>query len=189
MDEQLTLSEKRLLLTLAREALESGVQGNAIKELDLEELPDRLEQKGVSFVTLTIDGRLRGCIGALEATRSLAEDVQQHSIAAALNDYRFPPVQVEELKNITIEISYLTPPVSLDYEDPKDLLNHLKPGIDGVVLKDGVRRATFLPQVWEKIPDPNTFLDMLCQKMGVPPDYWQKKKLEVLTYQVEKFSE
>jgi AmmeMemoRadiSam system protein A len=189
MDEMLTLTEKRILLKLAREALEIGVKGNALKELNLEELPDRLKQDGVSFVTLMKDEHLRGCIGALEATRPLAQDVQQHAIAAALDDYRFPPVQADELGDITIEISYLTPPVSLKYEVPRELINYLRPGIDGVVIRDGVRRATFLPQVWEKIPEANNFLNMLCQKMGAPPDYWQKKRLEVLTYQVEKFSE
>jgi AmmeMemoRadiSam system protein A len=189
MEEQLTPTEKSLLLTIAREALENGVRGELLESLDQAKLPDKLLEEGVSFVTLTKGGYLRGCIGALEATRPLAEDVQKHAVAAALNDYRFPPVHSEELDEITIEISYLTPPMPLKYEDPSDLLDRLRPGIDGVVIRDGMRRATFLPQVWEKIPEPEAFMNMLCQKMGSHPDLWGRKKIEVLTYQVEKFSE
>lgn len=189
MEEHLTSTEKKILLKIAREALENSVRGEAPGIINRDELPDKLCEKGASFVTLTIGGCLRGCIGGLEATCSLAEDVQQHAIAAAFNDYRFPPVRLEELDDMTIEISYLTPPLPLIYKDPSDLLNRLRPGVDGVVIRDGIRRATFLPQVWEKIPEPRAFLDMLCQKMGMPSDLWQKKRLEVLTYQVEKFSE
>lgn len=189
MEGHLTSTEKSILLNIAREALENSVRGEALETINLDELPDKLREKGASFVTLTIEGYLRGCIGGLEATCSLAEDVQQHAIAAAFNDYRFPPVRSDELDDITIEISYLTPPLPLIYKDPSDLLDRLRPGVDGVVIRDGMRRATFLPQVWEKIPEPEAFLNMLCQKMGTSPDLWQKKIVEVLTYQVEKFSE
>jgi AmmeMemoRadiSam system protein A len=140
-------------------------------------------------VTLTSHGELRGCIGALEATQPLVEDVRIHAIAAALEDYRFPPVHPEELPFIKIEISRLTTPQPLDYRDPADLLSQLRPGVDGVVLRDGMRRATFLPQVWEKVPEADIFLGMLCRKMGAPTETWRKKKLTVLTYQVEEFHE
>ena len=189
MEEHLTSSEKRILLQIAREALENRVQGKTPAVINLDSLTGKLSEKGASFVTLTIDGNLRGCIGGLEATCSLAEDVQQHAIAAAFNDFRFPPVRSDELDDITIEISYLTDPKPLIYNDPSELLGKLCPGVDGEVVRDGIRRATFLPQVWEKIPDPRIFLNLLCQKMGMPSDFWQKKKIEVLTYQVEKFSE
>ena len=136
MEEQLTSTERTFLLTIARDAIVKGVRGEEVGSLNLDELPDKLREEGVSFVTLSIGGNLRGCIGALEASRPLAEDVQQHAIAAALNDYRFPPVHSNEIDDITIEISYLTPPMPLMYEDPADLINHLRPGKDGVVIQD-----------------------------------------------------
>jgi AmmeMemoRadiSam system protein A len=110
---------------------------------------------------LTINRELRGCIGALEATHSLAEDVRVHAVAAALDDYRFPVVREEEISKITIEISRLTTPNLLEYDNPEELLAQIRPGVDGVVLKQGVRRATFLPQVWVKIPEVEVFLSML----------------------------
>jgi AmmeMemoRadiSam system protein A len=140
-------------------------------------------------VTLTSRGYLRGCVGALEAYQSLAEDVCEHAVAAAFQDYRFPPVQARELKDIEIEISYLTQPEPLKYENPDALPKLLRPNIDGVVLRDGGRRATFLPQVWEKIPNPEEFLEELCMKMGAPADLWRRKRLNVMIYQVEEFHE
>lgn len=185
----LSPEERKLLLKMAREALEKGVRREALPELDLESLPVPLKELGASFVTLTRKGELRGCIGALEAHQTLAEDVQEHAVVAALQDYRFPPVEPEELPEIEIEISRLTPAKLLEYDKPEELLLRLRPCIDGVVLKSGVRRATFLPQVWDNIPDPATFLSYLCQKMGAAPDLWRHKKLEVYTYQVEEFHE
>jgi AmmeMemoRadiSam system protein A len=155
----------------------------------MEALTARLRENGASFVTLTENGELRGCIGALEPYQSLAEDVREHAVSAALNDYRFPPVRSTELSGIHIEVSRLTAPVPLEYENWKDLLVKLRPGVDGVVLRDGARRATFLPQVWEKIPKAEDFLDNLCYKMGAAPDSWRRKHLEVLVYQVEEFHE
>jgi AmmeMemoRadiSam system protein A len=152
-------------------------------------LTPALKAEGASFVTLTVHGDLRGCIGALQATQSLAEDVREHAVAAALEDIRFPQVQEYELAKIQIEVSRLTIPMPLDYKDPEDLLTRLRPGVDGVILRDGFRRATFLPQVWEKIPDVSVFLANLCYKMGAAPDTWKRKHLEVLVYQVEEFHE
>ncbi|GAB4503888.1 MAG: hypothetical protein Fur0043_08810 [Anaerolineales bacterium] len=188
-EEPLTQEEKDILLRLARDALERAVRGQAQQPVDLASLPPRLREEGASFVTLTIGGNLRGCIGALEPYQPLAEDVCEHAVAAALHDFRFPPVQSEELPHIEIEISRLTLPVPLDYATPEDLLARLRPGVDGVVLRDGVRRATFLPQVWEKIPDAADFLDNLCYKMGASPGLWRQKHLNVLVYQVEEFHE
>lgn len=189
MDDRLTDEEKRYLLKLARQSLEAGVRGRPLPPLDPAALTPRLRAAGASFVTLTKGGALRGCIGALEPYQSLAEDVREHAVAAALEDYRFPNVRPEEVGEIHIEVSRLTRPVPLEYRDPDDLLAKLRPGVDGVILRDGWRRATFLPQVWEKIPDKAEFLDNLCYKMGVPPDTWRRKHLEVLVYQVEEFHE
>jgi len=189
MSDPLTPDEKQTLLRLARQALELGVRGEKIPPLDRASLTPRLLADGASFVTLTEGGQLRGCIGALEPYQSLAEDVREHAVAAALNDYRFPPVQSAELNGIQIEVSRLTAPVPLEYSDAADLPAKLRPGVDGVVLRDEGRRATFLPQVWEKIPKAEDFLDNLCYKMGAAPNLWKRKRLDVLVYQVEEFHE
>ncbi|MBA4380688.1 MAG: hypothetical protein C0393_08460 [Anaerolinea sp.] len=185
----LTLEEKQILLRLARQALESGVCGQPLPALDPATLSPTLRADGASFVTLTVQGELRGCIGTLEPYQSLAEDVREHAIAAALQDYRFPPMEEHELAQIKIEVSRLTLPEPLEYTTAEDLLARLRPGVDGVILRDGFRRATFLPQVWEKVADKEEFLDHLCMKMGASPDLWRRKHLEVLVYQVEDFHE
>lgn len=185
----LNSEEKQFLLKIARQSMENAVKGLPLPELELEAMTDTLKEIGASFVTLTIKGDLRGCIGALEAYQPLAIDVQDHAVAAALEDYRFPQVRVEELKMIDIEVSRLTPPVQVIYQESGELLNLLRPGVDGVILRDGRQRATFLPQVWEKIPGAASFLNQLCMKMGAMPDTWRKKHLDVLTYQVEEFHE
>ena len=190
MQEKLTIEEQKTLLRLAREAMERGVRGANLPPLDESTLSPALREEGSSFVTLTWRGQLRGCIGSLEAYQSLAEDVREHAVAAALKDPRFSPVQEDELSDIQIEISRLTRPVPLEYRDANDLLSKLHPHVDGVILSDNIHhRATFLPQVWEKIPDPAEFLANLCYKMGVEPDLWRRQHFEVLTYQVEEFHE
>ena len=189
MDEPLTPEEKKLLLGVARSALEHGVRGEKQAALDLRSMPAHLREEGASFVTLTVHGELRGCIGALEPYQPLATDVQEHAVAAALEDPRFPQVTPRELDQIEIEVSRLTLPKKLAYTDAEDLLAKLHPKLDGVILRDGPRRATFLPQVWEKIPDKAEFLDNLCYKMGATADTWRRKTLEVLIYQVEEFHE
>lgn len=189
MDDRLTSEDKQTLLRLARASLERGVRGESPPAPNAESLTPLLKAPGASFVTLTIGGELRGCIGALEPYQPLVADVCEHALAAALEDPRFPPVEPEELGRIEIEVSRLTLPQNLEYRDAADLLQRLRPNVDGVILRDGLRRATFLPQVWEKIPDKATFLDNLCAKMGAVPDLWRHKHLEVLTYQVEEFHE
>lgn len=191
MDHQpLTPDERGILLKLARRAVEASAGGLDLPDIDLDALPARLRALGVSFVTLTNpDDSLRGCIGALEASRPLALDVIEHAAAAAVEDHRFRAVRPEEVPGLHIEISILTPPRALTWDDPCELLEMLRPNVDGVILRDNQRRATFLPQVWEKIPDPRAFLNQLCQKMGAPADLWKRKKLLVEVYQVEEFHE
>jgi AmmeMemoRadiSam system protein A len=189
MADQLTDGEKQALLRFAREALECGVRGEKLPPLDDASLTPHLREPGASFVTLTIDGDLRGCIGALQAHQPLVEDVREHAVAAALQDPRFPPVRQTELSRIKLEVSRLTAPCPLEYSTSEDLLIKLRPHVDGVILKNDFRRATFLPQVWEKIPDPEDFLDHLCAKMGAKPNLWRNTKLQVYTYQVEEFHE
>lgn len=182
-------SERKFLLKLARQAIEFAVQGRKMPEVELESLPHMLKQPGASFVTLTQYGQLRGCIGTLEAYQPLALDVCEHAVAAAIQDYRFQPVTEDELAALEIEISRLTAPLPLTYEQPEDLPSLLQPGVDGVVLRDGFQRATFLPQVWEQLPQPDEFLDHLCLKMGARRNLWRQKVLSVEIYQVEEFSE
>jgi len=174
---------------MAREAMEHGVRGKKLPALNTETLSAHLRENGASFITLTVRGQLRGCIGALEAYQPLVEDVREHAVAAALEDPRFPPVREDELSRIQIEVSRLTRPVPLNYKDADDLVSKLRPHVDGVILRDGYHRATFLPQVWEKIPDPAEFLNNLCYKMGMSENLWRSKHPEVLTYHVEEFHE
>lgn len=189
MTESLTDAEKTILLRLAREALECGVRGDPPPVLDQTALSPALRSEGSSFITLTENGELRGCVGALQAYQSLAEDVREHAVAAALKDYRFPRVEPGELAKIKIEVSRLTKPQPLVYTSAADLLAKIRPDVDGVVLRDGLRQATFLPQVWEQIPDKAEFFEHLCAKLGVAPDLWRHKHLEVLVYRVEEFHE
>jgi AmmeMemoRadiSam system protein A len=186
---ELKHGEREILLQLARQALEAGVAGNPLPEIDLSDLPAPLQEIGASFVTLTIEGNLRGCIGTLSAQQPLAEDVREHAVAAALSDYRFPPVTESELADINIEISRLTSPQPVEYDKQEELLDAIRPHLDGVIIRSGIRRATFLPQVWQKIPEPAEFLGSLCLKMGVDYNYWRVNELEVLVYQVEEFNE
>jgi AmmeMemoRadiSam system protein A len=189
MSEELNRQDRITLLRLARTCIEYAVSGRPLPRLYMENYSPELRTHGASFVTLTINGALRGCIGILEAVQPLVQDVCEHAVAAAFEDYRFSAVRAAELPRIDIEISRLTPKTALEYQDSADLLSKIRPGIDGVVLVNGLQRATFLPQVWEKIPEKEQFLNMLCEKMGALPDLWRRKKLDVWVYQVEEFHE
>lgn len=146
------------------------------------------ERHGV-FVTLTINGHLRGCIGTLSAEDSVVAGVKQHAVNAAFRDHRFSPLSLEELARVAIEVSILSEPQPLDYCGPADLLARLRPGIDGVILGAKFRSATFLPQVWAQLPEPADFLNQLCLKAGLARDTWQTSAVEIRTYQVQHFSD
>ena len=190
MVERLTEWEYKFLLNIARDAIDRRINNKPqiVQEL-VEDLSPALLAPGASFVTLTKHGQLRGCVGALEPRLPLYRDIYEHAVAAATMDYRFPPVQPNELDHIQIEISRLTVPEKLEYKDPDDLITKLIPFRDGVVIHHGTKRATFLPQVWKKIPDPNLFLDHLCQKLGCEAGIWKCTHLDVFVYQVEEFNE
>ncbi|MDK2979790.1 MAG: uncharacterized protein PWQ55_137 [Chloroflexota bacterium] len=189
VEQKLNPDDRATLLRLARETIELTAARQALPGLDPAEYSPDLQRDGACFVTITIDEQLRGCIGALEAYQPLVLDVQEHAAAAASEDYRFPRVRPEEVPLLATEISRLTPTRPLDYTDAQDLIDKLRPGVDGVLIRDGGRRATFLPQVWEKLPDAHDFMAHLCAKMGAPADYWQHRKLDVSIYQVEEFKE
>lgn len=189
MHDLMTDDEKQTLLQLARAALEHAVHRKDLESINLNTLPKRLQEPGASFVTLSKGTMLRGCIGSIKAAIPLAEDVRQHAVDAALHDYRFPPVKPEEIADIEIEVSVLSSPRPLDYTRGEDLPNLLKPGVDGVIIVKENHRATFLPQVWEKIPQADRFLDMLCEKALLPHNAWREGQLQVFTYQVTSFHE
>lgn len=188
-NQELTEKEKQYLLRLARQTITAAAARQKPPRPPESDLTPALLAPGAVFVTLTIAGELRGCIGSLQAFRPLWEDVQAHAFDASMNDYRFMPVGEEEVPLLEIEISQLTPPEPLAYASPESLPTHLKPNIDGVVLRDGARSATFLPQVWEQLPDAAQFLGQLCLKMGAPADLWKRKMLQVSIYHVNEFHE
>ena len=182
---------KRTLLRLARQTIEEelGQQASDPVADKAQDDPELRQRRGV-FVTLHLDEMLRGCIGSLLGLEPLITGVRRQAINAALRDNRFPLLTVNELPEMVIEISVLTPPQHLEYTDSTDLINRLQPGIDGVILKiPGGAGATFLPQVWEQLPEPETFLRHLSLKAGLPRDDWQHGDLTVQTYQACPFDE
>ena len=132
---------------------------------------------------------MRGCIGSLAAMDSIVEGVKRNALHAAFEDSRFRPVEMNELEAIEVEISILTEPTPVAYASAEELLRILRVGIDGVILRKGVQGATFLPQVWEQLPEPKDFLSHLCRKAGLPADAWQSGNLEVSTYRGQYFEE
>jgi AmmeMemoRadiSam system protein A len=161
--------------------LEAAASGKPRPSLGI--LSPRLREERACFVTFHINGELRGCTGTLAARRSLAEEVAVTTVQTAFHDPRFPPVTPVEVSRIAIELSILTPSTPLKFANPDELLRLLRPDIDGVTLRIGAYRSTFLPQVWERVPDPAEFLTMLSRKMGLPGDAWRRPGVEVETYQ------
>jgi AmmeMemoRadiSam system protein A len=153
------------------------------------EISARFVERRGTFVTLTVEGGLRGCIGHITPQESLLEGVRINALNAAFRDPRFRPLSKKEWDDVRIEVSILTRPQPLDYRDGADLLKKLRPNVDGVILKKGPAQATFLPQVWEQLPDGRSFLTHLCMKAGLEGDAWEKEKLEVSVYQVQAFEE
>lgn len=188
-DPPLSADERRLLLALARETLRRCTAGEPPPEVDPCHLPARLTEPAACFVTLTRAGELRGCIGTLEPRWPLWRAVMENTVAAALRDRRFAPVGPAEIANLRIEISRLSPLRELTFSRPSELLERLAPGRDGVVLELAGRRATFLPQVWEKLPAKTLFLEQLARKAGLPPDAWRHPEARVWVYTVEHFAE
>jgi AmmeMemoRadiSam system protein B/AmmeMemoRadiSam system protein A len=173
-----------LLVAMARAAISRRFGLHYSLETDV----PWLEQAAATFVTIKKDGRLRGCIGSLQAHRSLREDVAANAQAAAFQDPRFEQLKFEELMGIRIEVSLLSPLEPIEFSDEADLLGKLRPGADGLVLQHGQRRGTFLPQVWETLPTPESFLGELKRKAGLPRDFWDAG-MRVSRYRVEKWAE
>jgi len=187
--ERFTHDERQQLLQLARQTLTQVVTTGQFPKVDEKRLPPKFLEPSGCFVTLTRQGQLRGCIGHILAQEPLYKAVMDNARSAALHDHRFPPVTPQELSQIEIEISVLTPPKPLAFRSPEDLLAQLQPHKDGVVLQVMGRGSTYLPQVWAQLPDKVMFLNTLAEKAGCPPDAWRQPGAQVFTYQVEAFQE
>ena len=187
MAENISLADGRFLVQLARNTIRSRLTGSHIETVSPESAV--LQEERATFVTLKKGGQLRGCIGCLSAFESLEKNVASNAINAAFHDTRFSPLMLRELDDIHIDISILTPPKPLEFKDANELVQRLIPDVDGVILKAGNKRATFLPQVWEQLPSPEAFLSHLCRKAGVPEDYWRGGNVEIEIYHVQSFEE
>lgn len=159
------------LLGLARQCIEYGLRHGRQAAVDPEDYPRELRVPRATFVTLHRGGNLRGCIGTLEAYRPVVCDVVANAFAAAFSDPRFAPLSPPELEDLDISISVLTPPEEIVFRTEEELLEQLRPGIDGVILQEVGHRGTFLPSVWEQLPDRGQFLEHLKSKAGLPKGY------------------
>lgn len=190
---QVSEEQGQVLVRLARQAIEEKLDSASVQPAPQtsEQTPgdDIFKAPCGNFVTLKIAESLRGCIGSLEGRMPLAKGVMENALNAAFKDPRFSPLTKEELQQVRIEVSVLTEPKPLAYEDGDDLLEKLRPRIDGVIIQKGFAAATFLPQVWEQLPKPKSFLTHLCLKAGLSADEWRKGQLKVSTYQAQYFEE
>ncbi len=178
--------QRAQLRAIARASIRSGLDRRAPSALSLDGLPPELLAPRASFVTLEIADRLRGCIGSLEARRPLAEDVHRNAYAAAFEDSRFPPLRPDEFDELAIHISILQPAEPLLVDSEEALVRALRPGRDGLILQCGPRRATFLPAVWEDVPNPRDFVRHLKYKAGLPPNEWPAE-MRCWRYETESF--
>jgi len=174
------------LLVVARKTLEAYFEEQKFELV--EEIKQKYKEKKACFVTLTKNAELRGCVGSLVAEKELWKDVQENVLYAAFHDARFLPLSKEELDKIKIEISILSSPEKIEFENSKDLLKKLNKNY-GVIIRKGICSATFLPQVWKEIPNKEKFLSMLCLKAGLKSDEWQNRDVEIHIYKVERVKE
>jgi AmmeMemoRadiSam system protein A len=180
--------QREQLLELARQSIHSGVEHGCAISVDMNAYDEPLRQPGACFVTLHINAQLRGCIGSLQPYRPLVDDVAANAYAAAFSDPRFPPLSAAEEPALDIHISVLSPRQAMEFGSEADLVAQLRPGIDGLVLSDGMHRGTFLPSVWESLPDPQDFLNHLKMKAGLPMDHWSTH-IQVERYTTESFGQ
>lgn len=173
-----------LLVQVAWDSIRHGLINGRPAPIHLESFPASLRAPGAAFVTLHAQGALRGCIGHLEATGPLVEDVAANAFAAAFRDPRFPPLVEQELTALDLEVSVLSAPESIGFKDEDDLLAQLRPGTDGLILEDRGARATFLPAVWDILPTPSEFLAELKHKAGLPRDHFSDT-LRIRRYRTE----
>jgi hypothetical protein len=179
---------QQTLLELARASIRQGFTHHRPLAVDPAAYPPALRAERAAFVTLNRGGRLRGCIGHLEACQPLVQDVAENAYAAAFRDPRFPPLTPDEFEEIAIHVSVLTIPEPLEIASEDDLITRLRPGVDGLILEDGLHRGTFLPAVWDSLPRPAQFVGQLKLKAGLPLGYWSDR-IRVSRYTTESFAE
>ena len=180
--------DRKILLDTARASIRHGLDQGKALEVNPADYPDDLQAERACFVTLHIGGELRGCIGHLQAVQPLISDVADNAWAAAFQDTRFAPLSRAEFPRLEIHISILSPPQAMSFSSQQDLLTQIRPGIDGLILEDGFRRGTFLPSVWESLPDAVDFLSHLKLKAGLPANYWSDN-IKVSRYTSESISD
>jgi AmmeMemoRadiSam system protein A len=177
-------ANRQLLLQTAKEAIRQGLDNGRVLPLNSEDYPEPCQEHRATFVTLTKNQQLRGCIGSLEAERALIVDIAKNACAAANKDPRFPPVQVSEFEQLKIQVSILSPSTALSFNSESDLLKQIRPGIDGLILEYNLKRGTFLPSVWAQLPTAKEFLRHLKQKAGLNPNFWSEQ-ITVYRYTTE----
>jgi len=179
-----TQEQKQILVSTARSSIQHGLQSGKTKTVNLEDYASELLDIRATFVTLKIAQSLRGCIGTLEARHPLVKSVAKYAYAAAFRDPRFKPLSQDEFEKITLSISILTPAESIQFDSDSDLIQQLNSNNDGLIIQSGHRRATFLPAVWDSMPDAEQFLSQLKAKARIPPqenltEAWRYKAIEI----------
>lgn len=162
-----------LSLQICKDSIDYALNNN--KKIDIKKfdnIPSVFDEFGACFVTLEKEGRLRGCIGSIIAHRPLIQDLVENAYSASFKDSRFHPLQLSELDKLTISISLLSYPEKMEFEDEPELLDEMRPFVDGIIIRDGQKQAVYLPSVWEQLPDKTEFLRSLRLKAGMPSDYW-----------------
>lgn len=185
---ELSLHQQQELLRVARESIQYGLKHRHAMSFDADAYDEQLQLQGACFVTINKNGALRGCIGTLLPYQSLVNDVAEHARAAAFSDPRFSPLTGDELADILISVSVLGRPSAINFSDEDDLVSQLRPSQDGLIFEDGGHRGTFLPSVWESLPESRQFLQQLKRKAGLPADYWSDS-LKISRYTTQSFSE
>lgn len=191
--QHLSFEQGQWLVKLARQTIAERF-AKKIPQKDMEALDTVLTDACYqvtcgTFVTLTLNKQLRGCIGSLISDEPIRTGVRRNAINAAFHDPRFAPLSAADFEKVKIEVSILSEPQRLNYRDSEDLVKKLRPGVDGVIVRKDHASATFLPQVWEQLPETDDFLSHLCTKAGLAADAWRQTRLEISTYQVQHFSE
>lgn len=182
----LSEAHRKQLHELARNAIAYGLEHGRAPDIDLTGFDAELRHKQATFVTLHRNRQLRGCIGILQPLRPLAADVAYNAWAAAFSDSRFMPLRQDEFEDLDIHISILGTPETIAFDSEQNLVEQIRPGIDGLILEDGDHKGTFLPSVWEQLTSRHAFLEHLKQKAGLPRDYWSDT-LKIQRYTVEDF--
>ncbi len=183
-----TEQQRQQLLKIARDSIHSGLETGKPSIIDINTMQDALQERRATFITLHKQAQLRGCVGGIMARIPLAQDTAEHAYAAAFRDTRFTPVETHEFDQLEISISVLSLPEPLVFSDEDELLEKIRPGIDGLILEEHDKRGVFLPSVWESLPDKKEFLRQLKRKAGVSMDYWSDE-IRVQFFITEYFSE